>query len=252
MSQHDQKPTPSYLNENESPKARKYVPEVQSKLRADFIKEPAIIRETSGIRLYGRRIKSIIFTTDIAIIANTNADAILAVFPFTPQPSIYEAISNIAVSPFLAGVGGGKTNGARSAKMALFAEAFGAYGVVLNAPASLETIQLVDEEVDIPIISTIVSEYMDIEARLKAGVNILNVSAAKRTPEVVANIRKRYPHLPIIATGGPTDESIEQTIEAGANAITFTPKSNSEIFHDTMDRYRKEAAETYTDEHKLM
>lgn len=43
-------------------------------------------------------------------------------------------------------------------------------------------------------------------------------------------IRKEYPDFPIIATGGPTDDSIRETIEAGANAITYTPPSNGQLF----------------------
>ena len=49
---------------------------------------------------------------------------------------------------------------------------------------------------------------------------------------------KRQPDVPIIATGGPTDESILETIQAGANAITWTPPSNGEIFRDIMAAYR--------------
>ena len=52
------------------------------------------------------------------------------------------------------------------------------------------------------------------------------------------SIREKFPSLPIIATGGPTDESIIATIEAGANAITWTPPSNGEVFKDIMDKYR--------------
>ena len=44
--------------------------------------------------------------------------------------------------------------------------------------------------------------------------------------------------MPIIATGGPTDESILETIRAGANAITWTPPTNGEIFRDIMAAYR--------------
>ena len=58
---------------------------------------------------------------------------------------------------------------------------------------------------------------------MKNGTAILNVSAASRTPEVVRKIREKFPEVPIIATGGPTPESIIETIEAGANAITYTP-----------------------------
>ena len=51
----------------------------------------------------------------------------------------------------------------------------------------------------------------------------------------------KYPDIPLIATGGPTEESIERTIEAGANAITYTPPTNGELFAISMRRYREEA-----------
>ena len=82
------------------------------------------------------------------------------------------------------------------------------------------------------------SEKQDIEERLRAGADILNVSAAARTPEIVAHIRALYPKIPIIATGGPTDESILKTIHAGANSITYTPPTNGELFAISMNKYR--------------
>ena len=87
------------------------------------------------------------------------------------------------------------------------------------------------------------NEHEDIAARLAAGAKILNVSAASRTPQVVAAIREKFPTVPIMATGGPTPESIIATIEAGANAITWTPPSNGEIFRTKMDKYRDEASQ---------
>ena len=71
------------------------------------------------------------------------------------------------------------------------------------------------------------------------GATILNVAAGAKTPEIVAEIRERFPEYPIIATGGPTEESIRQTIEAGANAITWTPPSSAELFTDVMKNYRE-------------
>ena len=62
-----------------------------------------------------------------------------------------------------------------------------------------------------------------VAARVKAGADILNVSGASRTPEIVAQLRREFPDMAIIATGGPTEEDIIRTIEAGANAITYTP-----------------------------
>ena len=52
---------------------------------------------------------------------------------------------------------------------------------------------------------------------------MINISAGKDTAATVRYFRGKYPELPIIATGGPTESSIHETIIAGANAITYTP-----------------------------
>lgn len=43
---------------------------------------------------------------------------------------------------------------------------------------------------------------------------------AYRTPEVVKEIRAKYPTTPLIASGGKTNETVHATIQAGANSIT--------------------------------
>lgn len=217
----------------------KYIPEVKSKLRTRMVEVPPAIYKASGIKVLGTRIKSLLFTTDIAIIKNSNANSIIAVYPFTPQLSITQAILEVAPVPVFVGVGGGLTTGKRSINIALQAELLGAYGVVVNAPTSNEVIAQMSEMLDIPIIATVVSEYDDFEGKLKAGASILNVSGGARTPELVRLIRDRFgKELPIIATGGPTEETILATIEAGANAITYTPPTSAEIFSGIMEQYR--------------
>ena len=120
------------------------------------------------------------------------------------------------------------------------AEAFGAMAVVVNAPTTNDVIAQIADIIDIPIVVTVLDENTDIDARLEAGATIFNVSAAARTPEVVRILRERYPDLPIIATGGPSQESIRETVAAGANAINFTPPTAEELFHGLMTRYRNE------------
>ncbi|MBQ5716788.1 MAG: hydrolase, partial [Clostridia bacterium] len=169
---------------------------------------------------------------------NVNADAIIAVYPFTPQPIITQALLMAADIPVFVGVGGGLTKGQRVINLAMFAEMQGATGVVLNAPTSNDIIKRVTDTIDIPTVITIASVDTDIDKRIESGADILNVSAAADTPRIVKKIRQKYPDVPIIATGGPSDDTIRQTIEAGANAITWTPPSNSEIFKDIMSAYR--------------
>lgn len=212
---------------------------IDGNLRKFQLRVPEVIRKCSGIVIFGKRIKSLVFSTDLCIIKNVNADAVIAVYPFTPQPVITQALLMAADIPVFAGVGGGLTGGQRVVNLAMFAEMQGATGVVVNAPTLNTVLKEVTATIDIPTIVTVVREDEDIRARIEAGASILNVSAASATPEVVRKIKKLYPKIPVIATGGPTDESILETIQAGANAITWTPPSNGEIFKEIMTAYRE-------------
>ena len=221
----------------------KFVPEYRGSLRNHMITVPGNINDCGGIRIFGKLIKSLVFSTDIAIIRNTNADAVIAVYPFTPQPIISHALMVAADIPVFCGIGGGTTTGKRVLHLASDAEFQGAFGVVLNAPTADATIVGVRGVIDIPIVITVVSEHDNIAARIEAGATILNISAAGKTPWLVEGIRKDFPDIAIIATGGPNDQSISDTISAGANAITWTPPSNGEIFKDMMEKYRKLSAD---------
>jgi len=214
------------------------VPEYSGHLRANFIHVPKEIDQANGIRIFGRLIKSIIFTTDVAIIRNSNADAVIAVYPFTPQPIITHAIIMGSDVPVFTGVGGGTTRGSRVLSLAVDAEQQGAMGVVLNSPTRNELISSLKQRLEIPIIITVTSEHADIQGRLDSGASMFNVSCGAKTPSVVRKIRNDFPEVPIIATGGPTPESITETIEAGANAITYTPPTTAELFKEMMERYR--------------
>lgn len=214
------------------------IPEYESRLRHNIIKVPEEARACSGINVFGKKLKTFIFSTDIAIIRNCDADAVFAVYPFTPQVAISESIIKGAYSPVFCGVGGGTTQGERTVALAKDVEAQGACGVVLNAPVSDANVAAVASKVDVPVVITVVSEDTDIRARLDAGASILNVAAADRTPELVRHIRERFPDVPIIATGGPAGESIARTVAAGANAITYTPPSAKELFSALMKKYR--------------
>lgn len=226
---------------------RKSVPEFKGLLRSHMIELPTAIRDASGIIIFGKRLKSFVFTTDVAVIRNTNADAVIAVYPFTPQPIITEALILASDVPLFCGVGGAITTGLRVINLALDAEFKGAMGVVVNSSTPNEVIRQMRETIDIPIVVTVVSEFEDVEARIEAGATILNVSGSKRTPEIVRKIREKHPDFPILATGGPTEETIKATIEAGANAITYTPPNTSEILNEIMighrGRYEKESKE---------
>ena len=216
------------------------IPEYSGILRNHIVEMPKPIEKCGGIRIFGRVVKSLIFSTDIAIIRNTNADAVLAVYPFTPQPIISHAIINASDLPVFCGVGGGTTTGNRVVRLASDAEFLGAFGVVLNSPTVNSTIKKIAEVVDIPIVITVVSETEDIAARIEAGAAILNVAAGAKTPHVVERVKSWFPETAIIATGGRSEQSIVDTVSAGADAVTWTPPTPGEIFRDMMARYRNQ------------
>ena len=211
----------------------------ESRLRHNILKMPKEIEEASGIVVFGRRIKSLLFSTDLAVIKNCDADAIFAVHPFTAQRSISAPIIQSASMPVFCGVGGGTTQGMRAVYLANDAESQGAIGVVLNAPIPNKDIRAIARTVDIPIVVTVASERTNVGLRIKNGAAIINVAGGKKTPDIVAKIRKQHPKVPIMASGGKTPESITATIEAGANAIVITPPSSAELFRDLMAKYRE-------------
>ena len=209
---------------------------IDGRLRKAALRMPDEIEEASGFTLFGRRIKSLIYTTDVAVIRNSNADAVFAVYPFTPQPAITQALLTVAECPVFVGVGGGTTTGKRSVQMAAVSEMQGAAGCVVNSPATAEMVEHIANIADIPVIATVVRCDDDAHAKVRAGAKILNIAAGKNTPQV---LREHYPNLPLIAPGGKTSESIRETIAAGANAIIWTPPSAQQLQTDMMQRYRK-------------
>lgn len=222
------------MNEN-----RGNVPNIESSLRHNILKIPEEAYAASGIVINGRRIKTMVFTTDLAVIRNCNADAVFAVYPFTPQQAISDAIIKASYIPVFCGIGGGTTKGIRTVSLAKDVECQGAMGVVLNAPISNLNLLAVANSVDIPVIITVAKPDTDIQARIDAGASIINVACGNDTPNVVRKIREGFPELPIVASGGKDGESIKKTIEAGANAITYTPPSLQELFKELMGKYRE-------------
>lgn len=225
------------MNTEKSPE-KKTSPSVDSRLR-HILRMPQEVYSASGIVVNGRRLKSFVFTTDLAIIRNCDADAVFAVYPFTPQQAISHAIIQASYIPVFCGVGGGTTKGLRTINLAQDVESQGAMGVVLNSPISDLNLLAVARTVDIPVIITVTREDTDIAARLEAGASILNVACSTDTPRVVRHIREQFPDVPIIASGGKTGETISATIQAGANAITYTPPSPAVLFKDMMEKYRE-------------
>ena len=75
----------------------------------------------------------------------------------------------------------------------------------------------------------------NIARRLDAGASIINVAGGTETPNIVRSVRKDFPDIPIIASGGRTNESIKATI----SAITYTSCTAQELFKITMAKYRE-------------
>ncbi|WP_286463071.1 hypothetical protein [Myroides odoratimimus] len=53
-----------------------------------------LIESCKGLVLNNLKVKSILFSTDIALIENNDADAILAVYPFAPSQNILSTRQN--------------------------------------------------------------------------------------------------------------------------------------------------------------
>jgi len=213
--------------------------EYNGTLRYFTVEVPKVIDNVPGIKVFGRRIKSLLFTTDIALLKNNNADAVMAVYPFISMHSINETIIKAADMPVFCSVGGLNAPTEYLVDVAKQAQDSGAMGVVANAHVNTETIAKLKKSLDIPLVVTVVSLKENIERKLESGADILNVSGAAETCKITETIRERFSYVPIIATGGPTDQTIMDTIECGADAISYSPPGNAEIFRVQMQMLRE-------------
>lgn len=204
---------------------------------------PTVIRTAPGVFAQGRRIRSLVFSTDLAIICHCDADAVLAVYPFTCQPAITQALVAASQRPVLNGVGGSITHGERCIEVALHSEMQGVAGVVVNTSIPIDTVEALAERLNVPVVVTVCADDAVAARQIEAGATMVNVAAGARTAEVVSSLRRRYGDLPIIATGGRTDESIARTIEAGADAISWTPPDIRVLERAVMEKARRLAAE---------
>ena len=211
---------------------------IEGRLRKAPLRVPDMYEQCSGFTLFGRRIRSLIYSTDVAVIRNSNADAVFAVYPFTAQPAITQALLTVAEAPLFVGVGGGTTTGRRAAELAAVSEMQGAAGVVLNSPATSEMVAQIATTVDIPVVATITKFDDEAASKVYAGARIVNVAAGRNTAAVIAELRAAFPNLPIIATGGHDATTAQATVAAGANALIWAPPSVIQLQKDMMTRYR--------------
>lgn len=153
---------------------------IDGTLRQFALRVPSVIDECSGIMVFGKRIKSLVFSTDLSIIRNVNADAVFAVYPFTPQPIITQALLMASDLPVFVGVGGGLTTGKRVVNLAMYAEMQGATGVVVNAPTPGRILNRIRSSVDVPVVVTVANSDTNYRHRIEDGAAILNVAPARR------------------------------------------------------------------------
>ena len=79
----------------------KAIPKINTQLRSHTILVPEVYREATGVLINGKRIKSLVFSTDVAVIANCNADAVIAVYPFTPTIQLQKQLFQLLKDLFL-------------------------------------------------------------------------------------------------------------------------------------------------------
>jgi len=225
----------------EIPKASYFLKKLLFRKRSETkLATPSIIREQcTGMPLNGRTVKSILFSTDLALIENNDCDAILAVYPFAPSSKIMETIINFSGKPVICGVGGGKTQGRKSIEMAVEAERLGAGAVIVNQPFKNKDIKEMKKKINIPIISSVSTTNFDFENRIRAGITAFNITGGAQTLEILNFLKQNYPHIPCICTGGKSIEHIHQVIQLNTCAVVLTPPSNANLFKRIMQGYRE-------------
>ncbi|MGN6601173.1 MAG: hypothetical protein ACTHK8_01915 [Ginsengibacter sp.] len=205
-----------------------------------FLHTPTIIKnKCNGLLLEGLTVRSLFFSTDVALIENNDCDAILAVYPFSPSAKIMGSLIQFTHKPVICGIGGGLTQGKVAMNMALQAEQLGASAVIVNQPFQNKWIEVIRKKIRIPIISSVSHINFQFRERASAGVDIFHITGGKNTGCILEHLKAQLPGYPLMATGGKSLSCIEQSIVLGADAIVLTPPATGELFRKIMDGYRK-------------
>lgn len=207
-------------------------------LSANKFHIPRSIEYSPGLLLGEKRIKSVLLSTDLSFIQNLSADAIMIVNPFDKSNELDRVIIDFARRPVICDIGGGLLGEERSIRLATGALEAGASAVVLTKPTPPEIVARIRDEIDAPLVYTVMFDGEDIKALYQAGVDIFNISTGEFTPETVENVRELVPNSVIMANGGPHDSTIKATVEMGAEAIVFNPPTATEVLRSIFDEYR--------------
>ncbi|MEX0719833.1 MAG: hypothetical protein WD059_04135 [Balneolaceae bacterium] len=207
-------------------------------LTANKFEIPQSINECEGITFKQKNIKSILLSTDLSYIQNLNADAVMIVNPFEKSNVLDKVIIEFSEKPVICDIGGGFLREESTIKLSVGALEAGAAGVLTSKPTAPEIIRRIRARIDGKLIYTVMYDAEPFEELADAGVDVFNISTGEITAEIVLKVKNLLPEVPIMASGGPYDSTIRETIEMGADAIVFNPPTATEILRVVFDEYR--------------
>lgn len=207
-------------------------------LTANQFKIPETISECKGILFGNKRVKSILLSTDLAHILNIKSDGVMIVNPFEKSNELDRVVIDVTDSPVFCDIGGGLMREERTISLSMGAFKAGASAVVITRPTSPEIIYRMSSKISGPLIYTVMYDAEPVRDLKDAGVDIFNVVTGEETASSVQKIRKKLPDTDLMASGGPHDFTISETIRMGADAIVFNPPTATEILRSAFDNYR--------------
>lgn len=207
-------------------------------LTANKYEIPKSIQDSPGILIGNKRVKSILLSTDLAHIQNIRSDAVMIINPFEKSNKLDKVVIEFSNSPVFCDIGGGLLREEKTIRLAEGALEAGASGVVITRPSSPEIIYRIRRAISGKLIYTVMFDREPVRDLKDAGVDIFNVVTGESTAESVQKIREKLPNMPLMASGGPYDFTISETIRMGADAIVFNPPTATEILRSIFDNYR--------------
>lgn len=207
---------------------------IEKKLHTPLI----ISQKCKGILLNNQLVKSILFSTDLALIENNDCDAILAVYSFPPSTKIMKSLIEFSNKPVVCGIGGGITQGRVALKMAIEAEQLGASAVIVNQPFKNSDILKIKKQINIPIISSVSALNFNFKERVESGVSFFHITGGQNTTRIIEHIKENFSDIPFICTAGKLMSNLKEVIDKEVHGVVLTPPSNGDLFKKIMNRYR--------------
>lgn len=196
--------------------------------------KPLLYPVPQGIWLGGRKVHSLLVTTDFYDMIMTDADAILADFYWIPPQRKLHELFSVVRKPVVIYVRKNFFVRPKLTATIKRLEVAGAAGLFVGRRFRLAELKQACLASSVPVFAASRPKIEDIKSKIDAGVFAVCIQAKRITGKFMELMRHSFPNIPVIAFCNRSERLVGESVKSGPDAVFFRPCIPFD-FHDRME-----------------